>query len=234
MKQNLFIATCVCMGFFIFSCSKDRNNTNPSQSPVSVKVVEFGSGLPIAGADFSYGFCARSADFGCAEYKNGSAITNTDGLITVPREAIGHYSFSSYTFRKNGYWINAEGGFLFLPYGSDFPPPDLINGSNSADGWQVKLFPIVNIQIHAKNTTNTLGDTTFFLKCQGQCCSGPSQRDGNLISLTGGGQDTTFNYPAFGNTENHFFIINRDDTDTLFSHSQFIAKGDNINLEISY
>ena len=230
MKKNLFIAIYSGLILIITSCSKKENKHDPNPSLVSVRVVEFGSGLPIAGVDFSYQFCVHVADFGCAEYSNGSEVTNTDGLIAIPPEAIGHYPFSSYAFGKNGYWINAEGDFLFLPYGSGWPPIDYAN-----DGWQVKLFPKVNIRIHAKNITITPPQTTFYLQCQGECCPGYTPRDGNEI-LLGRGIDTTFDYPVFGNVENHLDVVKIDGaaTDTVFTHSQFLSKGTIVNLEILY
>ena len=229
MKKNILAAIYSVLILFITGCYKKENKHDPNPWLVSVRVVEFGSGLPIAGVDFSYQFCAHVADFGCAEYRDGSAVTNTDGLITIPPEAIGHYPFSSYTFAKNEYWVNADGDFLFLPYGSDWPPIDYANGR-----WQVKLFPKVNISIHAKNIIVTPLETTFYLQCQGQCCPGFSGRDGNPVSL-GRGTDTTFDYPVFGNVENDLYVVKSNSaTDTVFAHSQFIAKGDSVSIEVLY
>jgi hypothetical protein len=64
-------------------------------------------------------------------------------------------------------------------------------------------------------------------------CPGFIGRDGNAI-FPGRGIDTTLDYPVFGNVENPLYVvkINSVAPDTVFYHSQFIAKGDNVNLEV--
>ncbi|MEP6594644.1 MAG: hypothetical protein ABJA71_01810 [Ginsengibacter sp.] len=200
-------------------------------SLITKRVVEYGSGSPIAGVNFSYALCVRPAFLGCDDYNSGTGVTNADSLITIPQESISSTdSFNTYIFKKNGFWSNGKAP-LFSPFddlGSDTPPI-----SYFTDSFQVQLFPVVNITIHAKNTSTALHDKTFFHECQGQCCPGALPREGYSISLRRE-IDTTFVYPVFGNVENHLLIINSRGTDTVFIHSQFIVKGDNVNLEILY
>jgi hypothetical protein len=139
-----------------------------------------------------------------------------------------------YAFRKEGYWENAKGESL--PYGSDFPYPIFFpNNSGGDDSFHVELFPIVTIRIHAKNISPATPETSFYLGCQAQFMQNYTPREGNSIFL-GRGTDTIFDYPVFGNVENRFNVnkIIGNTTDTVFTHSQFIARGDNLHLEALY
>ena len=232
MKKNLVIAIYSGLNLIITSCYKNGTTRHINPSLITGKVIEFGTALPIAGVDFSYDLCVRPGILGCDDYTSGAGVTNVDGLITIPQESISSTdAFDDYSFSKNGYWRNGKAPlFSGFDYGADIPP---IN--HFSDSFEVRLFPVVNIHVHAKNTAITPADTAFYLECQGQCCPGFMARDGNEIFLRRG-IDTTFNYPVFGNVENLLYVLKISSVavDTVFAHSQFIAKGDNVNLEVLY
>jgi hypothetical protein len=151
-KKALVIG--VCLGFTLTNCFKYTSEPKqPEERILNGRVVEYGSGLPIAGANFSYSFCTRAAvDFGCAETESETIVTDADGSLPIPAQSITSLLFplDYYAFRKEGYWENAKGESL--PYGSDFPYPIFFpNNSGGDDSFHVELFPIVTIRIHAKN-----------------------------------------------------------------------------------
>lgn len=229
--KKLVIVICSALSLIVTSCSKSKDTLKPS-GLITGRVVEYGSGLPIAEVQFSYNLCVRPAFLGCDDYNSGKGITNPDGLITIPQESIsGTGSFDNYTFGKDGYWRNGKTP-LFSPfdYGADIPAISYFR-----DTFKVQLFPVVNVSVQAKNTAINPADTIFYLQCQARCCPGFVGRDGNLVSLRSG-IDTTFDYPVFGNVENYLYVVKSTSaaTDTVFAHSQFIARANSINLEVLY
>lgn len=225
MKKNLFITIYSGLTLLLCSCSKKGPDHSIPPDPLYItgRVIEYGSGLPIADVQFHYSVCGSAS---CS----GIGMTNADGLITIPESSI----TGSYSFSKDGYWINAKQDFDFM--GEGLPPISFFtNGSNKYDSFQVRLFPEVKIRIHAKDSSPTPGDTGLLFQCQAKVLASALPRSGFPILLARG-IDTTFDYLGFGNTENYLSMakINGAATDTVFSHTQFIAKGDSLNLEIVY
>jgi len=234
MKKNLFITIYSGLILLLCSCSKKANTSDQPILPeplfITGRVIEYGSGLPIANVHFHYSICGSAS---CS----GDGTTNADGLITIPESSINIVpSSGSYSFTKDGYWPNAKQKFILR--GEDLPPVSFsppTNGLEKYDSFQVRLFPEVKIKVHFKDSTITAGDTEFFFQCQANVLAGSLPRFGFPVTLARG-IDTTFEDTGFGNTENYLSIakINGASTDTVFFHTQFIAKGDSMNLEIVY
>jgi hypothetical protein len=228
----------MCLDVGLTNCFKYTSEPKqPEKRILNGRVIEYGSGLPIAGASFSYSFCTRVASTGCAETESQTIVTDADGSLTVPAQSISSlllFSSDYFAFRKEGYWENAIGGFV--QYGSDFPYPIyFLNNAGGADSFHVELFPIVTIRIHAKNISPATPETSFYLGCQAQYLQNYAPREGYGPDLRQG-MDTTFEQAVFGNVENRFYVnrIIGNTTDTVFTYSQFIAKGDILNLEVLY
>jgi hypothetical protein len=74
MKKNSFIAICNGLSLILTSCTKNGTRKQSNPPLITGKVIEFGSGLPIAGVNFSYDLCVRPAFLGCARVLLGGMV----------------------------------------------------------------------------------------------------------------------------------------------------------------
>ena len=218
-------------------CSKSKGVIQPSVLLIKGRVVEFGTELPISNATFLHQFCVKDDFFGCAEYRTVTSTADANGLLTIPSEYLsGSFYYSSNEFSKSGYWSNSKSfQSIITSYGYDLPKIIFYtNNTNNNDSFHVKLFPLVNISVHIKNTGPV--QMAGSLECQGIFSSNENPRSSYSTFLRAG-IDTVFSYPVFGNVQNRIYVKKTQSsgmTDTLFTNTRLIAKGDNISLDIIY
>lgn len=215
----------------IVSCSKKglKNTTTPAGNKnIYGRVVEEGTDLPLAGAEFITSTCAKNdIVFGCVQWDKTSTFTGSDGKFSVRRD-----NFRNYLLQKQGYW-----DYVNRP---DYPSYSIVVGytkyqsahviyygsAGQTDSLLIKLFPITNISVRVRNTGVP---TDAILKCSAYVFA----TQGNNIILRAG-IDSSFQYPVFGNSENKIFIYRDSLSDSVSMQTRFIAKNEILNLDISY
>lgn len=225
MKKLLYIpALFITVLFFLAACSKKSGSSPPPENPtIYGRAVEVGTDQPLAGAEFITSTCGRYDNvFGCVQWDEISTFTGSDGKFSVSRDR-----FRNHQLRKNGYWEYVNEPDVSALYGINYRPAPVTYYINSSSGQTdsilIKLFPITGITVRVRNTG-------ALLQCRAYLYGTKAEN----ISLRPG-IDSSFQYPVFGNTENKNFIYRGYPlSDTVGVQIRYIAKGEILNLDISY
>jgi hypothetical protein len=228
-KQSLFLALTVVSAMSIVSCSKKGSGDNPLSAASKIiygRVIEEGTDLPLAGAEFITSTCAKNdIVFGCVQWDETSTFTGSDGKLRWGNSR-------NYLLHKQGYWnyVNRPDypSYSIVVGYTKYQPAHVIyySSAGQTDSLLIKLFPITNISVRVRNTGVP---TAAILKCSANVFA----TQGNNIILRAG-IDSSFQYPVFGNSENKIFIYRDSLSDSASMQTRFIAKNEILNLDISY
>jgi hypothetical protein len=215
------------------SCKKEEYVpeivTQSPQPPISrgktvkVKVLEYGTDLPVGGAEVSLWASSFSSPFN-GDYTR--VITNNNGE--------GFFSATSYVIDeviKHGYYENLSNSCLVRYFG-----PDSLKDFHSGDSVIVRVVPGIYITLNVKNIYDN-GPRLASLMRQGSFTDCPYYPQ-HIIPLRPR-IDTSFQLAVYGNSENIFTVGNQYGIDgvpgaNLYQNTVYIPKTNGYYLNIEY
>jgi hypothetical protein len=222
-----FVVLSILTVFVLFSCKKEKQDSPVTQPPetlekiVTVKVIEYGSDLPIEGATLS--ICDSSGN--CKHFTsnaNGECFLKTDSLRRL----------SDVT----------KDWYVYFPCLQDWEhtyTPDL-------DSFTIRLVLAIYATVHVKDTNSIVKDQRLILSSlgtlypeftSGKCYTGLAHH----ITLRPQIDTTLVEYLVWGNADNEFTIskgIIWGDfpipVDVIHREIKYIPKANNLTVEIIY
>jgi hypothetical protein len=223
-----------------FSCKKEEQNSSsvnepppPGPKTVKAKVIEYGNDLPIDSATLFVCSTPLASDSCPGNYK--TFTTNATGECFFEAEA-------KYFVRE--IWKEGYVSLIHQPHNPCLSEPDQWGGYGDAtvDSFLFRMVPYRNVTVHLKNANTNLDADVYFgfrviyySRTNIECRSGLM----NLLTLRPN-IDTTFQYLAYGNIENEYFITRSYDNDQgiligpVYLKKEYIPKDGYITVEINY
>ena len=136
----------IVAGFFslllLLNCRKEKINNNPpvqGATGLKVKILEYGSGIPLANVRLTIKKCRESGKFGCIDYEEIKSWTSgADGIISIP--VFKNTSDSEIDVSEAEHW--PKSGFSIF---------DTVIQKLAYDSAVIRLYPTSTIQFHFKN-----------------------------------------------------------------------------------
>lgn len=211
---------------FVTGCSKKNSTPNTANLYIAGRVLEHGSNLPLGSAETAQRVCTRYDFGGCGQWDVSVAFSDQSGKFSFLRS-----KFRNHQVRKSGYWDFIDEPDACSPFGlfTCFRPADVTYyiSAGQTDSVLIKLFPVTMISVRILNNGPA---------AEGElnCRAIRFGTRGIPVQLRAG-LDSTFQFPVFGNTDNHLSVNRKAPyNDTVAVQTRFIAKTDVLNLDFFY
>ncbi len=232
MKQK---ATYIITGLFImlllFNCKKEKTgDTPPLQGGIGlkVKILEYGSEIPLANVKLTVKICAESGKYGCITYSDIKSWTSgADGTITIPL-----YEYPSndlFETEEANHWTKSE-NFIF----------DTVIEKTGYDSAVIRLYSYATVNFHFKNI-NSYGAKEWFrtyMEVWPDNKASFSIESPIIAFQPANKTDTVFNYKSYGNVKNRLVCELLDSNCSfikkIFDETKLIPKSPTQNWNVNY
>ena len=198
MKQKVayFVAALFSL-LLLFNCKKEKiENDSPVQGSIGlkIKILEYGSEIPLANVKLTIKKCAESGKYGCITYSDIKSWTSgTDGIITLPI-----YEYPSqdvYETEDANHWTRSEPNIF-----------DTVIQKLGYDSAIIRLFPLASITFHFKNVNSYSAREWIRTYMEAVPASKPpfSIESPIFHIRLANNVDTIFTYKTYGNVGNRF------------------------------
>jgi len=192
-------AAYIIIGLFsmllLFNCKKEKTDNNPPVQGgigLKIKILEFGSEIPLSNVKLTVKICQESGKYGCATFKEIKSWTSgVDGTITIPI-----YEYPSqdvFETEEANHWTKSE-TYIF----------DTVIQKSGYDSAVIRLYPLASITFHFKNVNNYSAKERIrtYMEASPNNKTPFSIESPIIDSHIANNFDTVFTYKTYGNVGN--------------------------------
>ena len=229
-RKAAFFITSIFSILLLLNCKKDKTGNNPPpEDPIGlkVKILEYGSGIPLPDVTLTLSKCVQAGKYGCDSFGSLKNWTSgSDGSINISVYDYANRD-ASYTAFETNHWKKVESRLFDSVINPIF---DTIIHKPSYDSAVIRLYPFATVYFRFKNV-NSYGAQQWirtYMEAQPENKAAFSI-DPPFIDLKRANNfDITFGTKIYGNVKNRLICELLDSNLTfikkVFDETKFVNK----------